>query len=94
MTANQSILAISGSVSFDGAGAILLSAIGQASAGSNIITSRNNIATLTDVDNNLSGTGSIFRDRLSSTRQRSKRVMEPSYCGVMSLAEHSTMRIC
>ena len=59
-TASQSALEISGSVTFDGAGAILLSAIGLADAGSNIITSLNNVATLTDVDNNLSGTGSIL----------------------------------
>ena len=59
-TASQSTLAISGSVSFDGAGFILLSATGTAGAGSNIITSQSGVATLTDVDNNLSGTGTIL----------------------------------
>ena len=55
----ESRLLIGGNVTFEGAGQINLHISGTADAGSNQITSQSGIATLTDIDNLIFGSGSI-----------------------------------
>jgi hypothetical protein len=59
-TPSQSRLLIGGNVTFDGAGQINFTISGTGGAGSNQITSQSGIATLTDIDNKIFGSGTIL----------------------------------